>query len=223
MKSKIISLSLLVIGFLVGASALSALAAWTTPNCDPATDPGACNTDAPLNVGPNIGGLLQSKLGGLSLNTNGLGAYGLEVVNGIKLIDTSVLAGTAQDKVLTADENGIGTWKSIDASESDIITCKVSTIPDSFSVSYGKKRIIFTESDCGGTLPDGSYNGVIKGTYVITQSGSYSGPIVNNDEGMSASSLLVLNTSEGGPGVDVSYGYSAFYPTLYIEVTYIKL
>jgi len=119
MKSKIISSSLLIAGFLIGATALSTFAAWSTPVCNPgdAEGPGACNTEAPLHVGST----LQSKLGVLSLNTNGVGLYGLQVANGIKLIDAEMLAETPKNPnnmVLTSNETGIGTWKSIGSSVS---------------------------------------------------------------------------------------------------------
>lgn len=64
MKKQIFSASLLIIGFLIGATALSALAAgtWTPPNnCSP-TDVG-CNVDAPINVATTS----QSKGGNLYL------------------------------------------------------------------------------------------------------------------------------------------------------------
>ncbi len=110
MKSKIIASTLVMFGFILGASALSVLADWTAPTQAPPGCPaGSPGCDAPLHVGAG----LQTKLGQLSLNADASGAYGLEVLNGIKLLDTSVLGGTAAGKVLTSDANGVGTWQSI--------------------------------------------------------------------------------------------------------------
>ncbi len=71
MKSKIIASTLLGIGFLIGASALSALAVWSGAPCTPTTCPtniDGCN--APIHVGA-VG---QNKFG--SLSTLGLGVIG---------------------------------------------------------------------------------------------------------------------------------------------------
>ncbi|MBP6858362.1 MAG: hypothetical protein KBC33_00855 [Candidatus Pacebacteria bacterium] len=113
MKSKIISSTLVVLGFVLGATALSALAAWTAPaSTPPNCTSGQPGCDAPLHVGSS----LQTKLGQLSLNSSGLGAYGLEVVNGIKLIDVGILNGASPTgKVLTSDANGVGTWVALPA------------------------------------------------------------------------------------------------------------
>jgi len=79
MKSKILSSTLLAIGFLVGAGALSAIAGtWTAA---PAAGPTNDNADAPINVGYDA----QIRQGGLILNgkKNSTTAmtYALDVVN----------------------------------------------------------------------------------------------------------------------------------------------
>ncbi|OHA17342.1 MAG: hypothetical protein A3C79_03425 [Candidatus Taylorbacteria bacterium RIFCSPHIGHO2_02_FULL_45_28] len=109
MKSKIIASTLLVIGFLAGASALSALADWTAapaggpPGC-PSTVEG-CN--APINVGTTE----QRKSGPLVVNFNSIGDIGLTVLGKLKIIDAGAVAGTNNGKVLTSDANGVGTWQ----------------------------------------------------------------------------------------------------------------
>ncbi|MBP6858424.1 MAG: hypothetical protein KBC33_01170 [Candidatus Pacebacteria bacterium] len=106
MKNKIISSTLLLIGFFLGATALSTLAAtWTTPSCNPSTSgPGACNTEAPVHVGSTG----QSKLGPLLVNTASvLDDIGLTITGKIKLDDIRKGAG----KVLTSDADGVGTWQ----------------------------------------------------------------------------------------------------------------
>lgn len=116
MKSKILAFSLVVVGFVLGASALSVLADWSGPQSTPPNCvSGQPGCDAPLNVGANVGGMLQAKLGGLSLNTDGVGAIGLKVLNGIQIIDfdPSDPAQNPKDKVLTSNENGVGTWKGV--------------------------------------------------------------------------------------------------------------
>ncbi len=109
MKSKIISSTLVILGFVLGATALSAVAAWTAPaSTPPNCTSGQPGCDAPINVSASS----QSKLGLLTLQSNLTDAFGLAVANGIKLVDSSVTAGTAAGKVLTSDANGVGTWQS---------------------------------------------------------------------------------------------------------------
>lgn len=53
MKKQILSASMLVVGFLAGATALSTLAAgtWTGPTAGCSPTAAGCNVDAPVNVG----------------------------------------------------------------------------------------------------------------------------------------------------------------------------
>lgn len=106
MKNKIISSTLVIIGFAIGATALSALADWTTPSCDPSVDPGACNTSAPLN----LSSLGQVKDGPLTINalSTAIDDIGLKLSGKIKIVDDNQAAG----RVLTSDANGVGTWQS---------------------------------------------------------------------------------------------------------------
>jgi hypothetical protein len=113
-KSQITSLVVLVIGFILGTSAFYSLAAFqgppaNAPECDGAIYPG-CN---PLI---NTSDAAQTKKGILKLradrgdNSGLYELFGLEVMNGIKLIDRANIA-TAKDMVLTSNAAGIGTWK----------------------------------------------------------------------------------------------------------------
>jgi hypothetical protein len=106
MKNKIISSTLLLLGFFLGATALSTLAAtWTPPDCNPSTNPGACNTEAPLHVGS----VSQSKDGPLLVNTASvLDDVGLTIAGKIKLD----FIRKGEGKVLTSDADGVGTWMS---------------------------------------------------------------------------------------------------------------
>lgn len=105
MKSKIISVSLIGIGFFVGVSALSVLADWTAPTSTPPACPaGSPGCDAPINVS----GTAQTKLGSLTVNSNLINSIGLTVGNAIKIVDGNQGVG----KVLTSDANGVGTWQS---------------------------------------------------------------------------------------------------------------
>jgi hypothetical protein len=113
LKTKIIPFTVLTIGFILGASALSSLAAIDVPldppSCNEALYPG-CIT--PINTGSST----QIKTGILKLNADkGDGTsfvYGLEVLNGIKLIDG---APNPDGMVLTSDISGVGNWKALPA------------------------------------------------------------------------------------------------------------
>jgi hypothetical protein len=103
MKNKIIPFVLVIIGFTLGATALSTLAAWTVPSCTPPN----CNVDAPINATTSA----QTKLGPLTLNANlvaPIADIGLTVYGKLKVFDGNQAAG----KVLTSDANGVGTWQS---------------------------------------------------------------------------------------------------------------
>lgn len=106
MKKKIIPLTLVLFGFLIGASALSALAqTWTAPSsgCTPPN----CNTPTPLNVSATE----QIKLGSLILNstTQSPAEVGLTVFGKIKIPD-----GAAAGKVLTSvDSSGKAEWRTL--------------------------------------------------------------------------------------------------------------
>lgn len=96
MKSKIISATLLGIGFFIGASALSALAAWTAPTETPPTcTSGLAGCDAPVNVGPT----LQQKLGSL-------GTLGLSILGDFKFIPVGGVPPTS-GQVLVADDTDL--------------------------------------------------------------------------------------------------------------------
>ncbi|MEK7641600.1 MAG: hypothetical protein AAB365_01240 [Patescibacteria group bacterium] len=95
---KTLSLTLIILGFLLGASALSAVAAWTAPGCAPT----GCNTDAPINASSSP----QTKYGPLTLNFSNIYAIGLKVLGSVQIVDGTQGAG----KVLTSDASGIASW-----------------------------------------------------------------------------------------------------------------
>lgn len=109
MKKNIISLTALAGGFILGASALVAVAqtgTWVSPTGAPPTN----NTPAPINVGLNS----QSKLGQLFVNTDitnpytvGLSVFGQAIFNNTIKIPT----GSGLHKVLwDADGSGTAQW-----------------------------------------------------------------------------------------------------------------
>ncbi|GEM_PF-5289808 len=116
-KSKILASTLLAIGFLIGASALSALAGWTAapaggpPNCPTNLVPTDPNYRDGCFAPINVGGALQTKNGALVVNFLGaLSDIGLRVVGSVKILDGNVVAG--QTKVLTdVNGTGVGTWQ----------------------------------------------------------------------------------------------------------------
>ena len=91
---KIISFSLVIVGFFLGATALSALAqstgTWTPPQCSPPN----CNTPAPINVGSSA----QAKTGLLGLSNFLFLPPGM----------TSVMPGSVLIASTTGD--GLVTW-----------------------------------------------------------------------------------------------------------------
>jgi hypothetical protein len=98
MKKQIISLTLVVVGFLLGATALSALASgtWTPPT---ATPPGG-NIAAPINVGPNA--TTQEKTDSL-------------IIDGVLALKSLVVnpgsGSVADNQVLTSSGgNGTAVW-----------------------------------------------------------------------------------------------------------------
>lgn len=99
---KYLSTLTLIIGFLAGASALSALAATSTWTAPSAAAPNG-NVAAPVNVGS----VDQSKDGALTLNFAGADQIGLKVLGQIQMVDGSQGAG----KVLTSDATGVATWQ----------------------------------------------------------------------------------------------------------------
>ncbi len=109
MKSKIITSTLLGIGFLIGATALSALADWTGA---PLAGPTNCPTDlAPNDAGYiegcfapiNVGSKLQNKLGTL-------GTLGLSILGDFKFLPVGGAQPTA-GQVLTADSSDLANGK----------------------------------------------------------------------------------------------------------------
>ncbi len=220
MKSKIISTTLVILGFVLGATALSALANWTTPTVPnegetlPCTPP-KCNTATPLNVGST----LQTKLGQLSLNFNGYGTYGLEVVNGIKLIDEEMLAATPKNPdrmVLTSDANGVGTWQPATGSGSSVSGIVSYTTPGTYtySVPSGAKfarvtvvgsgirtvsgsQSLYTGS-CDGGLAIGSFTLGSSASMAITVGGNSS--VTYGTQTITATAAQPLNINSGaGP------------------------
>jgi len=118
MKSKILPSTLLALGFLVGAGALSAIAGtWTAA---PASGPTNGNVDAPINVGV----LEQIKTGPLRVNTNTtinpIAEIGLILGGKLQIVDGNQAAG----KVLTSDANGVGTWQAA-AGGANLGNCQV--------------------------------------------------------------------------------------------------
>ncbi len=123
MKKRILSFSLVVVGFLLGATALSALAqTWSPPgtgyptgtNCTPPN----CNTPAPINVGSSW----QYKMGPVSFGTNtelttsipALDVIGGALFDNLGITGNLIVAsGSPQvGAVLTAqDTNGTAGWQ----------------------------------------------------------------------------------------------------------------
>ncbi|MEK7641860.1 MAG: glycine-rich domain-containing protein [Patescibacteria group bacterium] len=103
---KTLSLTLIILGFLLGASALSAVAAWTAPGCAPT----GCNTDAPINASSSP----QTKYGPLTLNFSNIYAIGLKVLGSVQIVDGTQGAG----KVLTSDASGIASWEYVSSASS---------------------------------------------------------------------------------------------------------
>jgi len=160
---KIISSTLVIIGFVLGATALSTFAAWTTPTCNPATDPGECNVAAPINIGNSA----QIKAGSLTLNSASIiDDIGLTITGKIKLDDLRKGAG----KVLTdVAGDGVGTWEVSPAQGYEMaclswlagvandrccrlnkangeISCKTGTSPDGYASSFGYENTPFSAS-----------------------------------------------------------------------------
>lgn len=123
MKKQLLAFSTLAIGALIGASALSALAAgsWTPPT----TTPPGNNADAPINVGNAAAPALQTRNAPLQINGN-LGIVG----NLIVATGTPPLAG----KVLTAMDN-LGTvgWVNLPSAASVSHGIQAYTTPGSFN------------------------------------------------------------------------------------------
>ena len=140
-KSKIIPFTILTLGFVLGASALSTFAQFTPgpsspPDC-PLTIPG-CNS--PINTSSTI----QVKNGILSLGADlGNGTFetfGLEILNGIRLIDGAV---TPDTMILTSDSDGVGNWKPLPAN----IAAGYDTVTSEFTLTSAngaglKKQIL---------------------------------------------------------------------------------
>ncbi len=103
MQKKIISATLVIVGFVLGATALSALANWTAPSTG--CTPPSCNTSTPLNASSSA----QVKDGPLTLNflNPTVDNIGLRVLGKIKMVD----GNQADGKVLTSDADGVGTWQ----------------------------------------------------------------------------------------------------------------
>jgi len=143
MKTKLIPTLLILLSFLLGASAISALAqqyiapSFNPPNCPPSTD--ACN--APINVGENP----QNKKGPLNINfSNNTTSY----PTGLKVWGKSIFAGDVEigaiglpaklkivdgnqvtpGSVLTnVNGDGVGTWVAPGASAAFTGSRKVCT------------------------------------------------------------------------------------------------
>jgi len=124
MKKKIISFTLVCTGFLLGASALVAVAqtsGWSAPHSTPPnciTNPNDPNYDAgcvaPINVGSNA----QTKNGPLTLNYDDIQQIGLQVLGQVQIVDGNQGPG----KILMSDANGIASWQTpVSASISECI------------------------------------------------------------------------------------------------------
>lgn len=135
MNKKIISIVMLILGFTIGASALSTLAAWTAPNSNP---PVCIDTFGQPGYHPgcvrpiNAGAETQAKLGLLGLQS-------FQFLPG--------LAGSVtRGHVLTAlDENGLVGWMDPGAGSSQTIDDFASyTAPGSytFTIPAGTKKLV---------------------------------------------------------------------------------
>jgi len=113
MKKKIISFTLVCAGFLLGASALVAVAqtsGWSAPHSTPPnciTDPTDPNYDAGCVAPINIGSSAQVKNGPLTLNFDGIQQIGLKVLGQVQIVDGNQGPG----KILVSDASGIANWQ----------------------------------------------------------------------------------------------------------------
>ncbi len=113
MKKQALSVALVIVGFLLGATALSALASgnsWTPPNVPPPNG----NIAAPINVGPNA--TTQEKTDSLLIDQT-LGVVQNLIVGGIASTSQLRLGPTSvAGQVLTATDNqGTAAWQSASA------------------------------------------------------------------------------------------------------------
>ena len=178
MKSKIISSTLVILGFVLGATALSAIAAWTAPvSTPPNCTPGQPGCDAPIHVGASA----QSKMGLLTLQSNLTDAFGLSVINGIKIVDDGALAGANNGKVLTSDANGIGTWQNASVSAGGPVFITPVTI-DVGVAAVGTYN--------GAEIPDGARAVIVQAEYV------YSWPYPG---GSNIAAVLSIKKDSGSP------------------------
>jgi hypothetical protein len=113
MKKKIISFTLVCTGFLLGASALVAVAqtsGWSAPHLTPPnciTDPNDPNYDAGCVAPINVGSSAQTKNGPLTLNYDDIQQIGLQVLGQVQIVDGNQGPG----KILMSDANGIASWQ----------------------------------------------------------------------------------------------------------------
>ena len=213
MKSKLISTSLVTLGFLLGASALTALA-WDAAPTGANTPPGCPTNIAGCNPPLNTALSTQSKLGSLRLNTDLVNplTYGLEVFGKalfygnveigtttgnqtakLKIVDGNQGAG----KVLTSDANGLASWQTAaggGGGTGDIISCSASG--SVLSNPTGTITKTFVASDCtGGVLPDSTYKAALKS--IVPD---------NTANAIQLTSVSAINAGEtNGPGFSFSY------------------
>lgn len=166
---------MLIVGFLVGATALSAVASWSGPSVPgpgeslPCTPP-KCNVDAPVNTGSNP----QGKMGGLSLGSSSpTGSLKLDV-NGAGLFDSlgvisalSISTGaynTPGSVLANMKGDGFATWVSTSSlgmtggtftPNSNLLSLqavyKNGNIPASFTIPAGATRAVVTMYATWGT------------------------------------------------------------------------
>src|SRR3989339_130890 len=101
MKKHIFSITLVVLGFIIGVSTLSVFADWTAPQHAPPICPsGKPGCDAPLNVGPNS----QDKKGPIRINTAIPGStYGLDVFGIARFWNGFVIENRMSDPTTNLD------------------------------------------------------------------------------------------------------------------------
>ncbi len=169
MKNKIISSSLLVIGFVLGASALSVLADWSAPGSG--CTPPSCNPSAPLNVSATS----QDKEGPLRINidtTNPIAEIGLTVFGKLKLVD----GAQGDGKVLTSSIDGTATWKPAPGTDSSSFCNTVNTGStvnvQALSLIKNGKNICADVEGCTVRMIDVKNDGTLlinHGPYMVSQ------------------------------------------------------
>jgi hypothetical protein len=189
----------------LGIGYVAAQTTFTGPTCSPTADPG-CNIPAPVNVGS----LLQSKLGPLTLG-------GLGVVGDFKFIPTNLVPPTT-GQVLMADDSDLASGKVKWGSVSGGGSGRVVTCSKTFQGSNGQYHpsTTYSASDCGGVIVDSTYYGATR-KFEGYVSMSAQAPV------QIAAGFETVNAGEqGGPGFKVFHTCGGNSCTYYVSSVYIK-